>query len=98
MGTIGFLLMFFGLLGAGMPIFLVLGTCAAVLLDQRSSSHLQFPIWIYYMALPVGGGLMLARYLTRLFRYLFAFDPRIMTIGHTIEHEAPAELAVPPPR
>jgi C4-dicarboxylate transporter DctQ subunit len=70
----------------------------AVLLDQRSSSDLQFPIWIYYMALPVGGGLMLARYLTRLFRYLFAFDPRIMTIGHTIEHEAPAELAVPPPR
>ncbi|MEJ0019215.1 MAG: TRAP transporter large permease [Acetobacteraceae bacterium] len=31
MWTIGFLLMFFGLLAAGMPIFLVLGTCAAIL-------------------------------------------------------------------
>src|SRR6516225_5862855 len=31
MATIGFLVMFFGLLAAGMPIFLVLGMCAAVL-------------------------------------------------------------------
>ncbi|HEV3178267.1 MAG TPA: TRAP transporter large permease [Stellaceae bacterium] len=31
MWAIGFLLMFFGLLAAGMPIFLVLGTCAAIL-------------------------------------------------------------------
>ena len=68
----------------------------ALLLDQRSSSDLQFPIWIYYLALPAGGGLMLIRYCLRLFRYLFRFDPRLMTIGHTIEHEAPAELALPP--
>ena len=31
MAAIGFLLLFFGLLAAGMPIFLVLGSCAAVL-------------------------------------------------------------------
>src|SRR6201985_3292084 len=31
MGTVLFLVMFFGLLAAGMPIFLVLGACAAVL-------------------------------------------------------------------
>ena len=31
MWTIGFMVMFFGLLAAGMPIFLVLGACAAVL-------------------------------------------------------------------
>src|ERR1700750_1660815 len=31
MATLGFLVMFFGLLAAGMPLFLVLGTCAAVL-------------------------------------------------------------------
>ena len=35
----------------------VVGT--ALLLDQRSSSDLQFPIWIYYLALPTGGALML---------------------------------------
>lgn len=67
----------------------------ALLLDQRSSSDLEFPIWIYYTALPVGGGLMLLRYLMRLFRYIFRFDPRVMTIGHSIQHEAPAELAAP---
>ncbi|HTI81281.1 MAG TPA: TRAP transporter small permease [Acetobacteraceae bacterium] len=64
----------------------------ALLLDQRSSSDLQFPMWIYYLALPVGGGLMFLRYCVRLFMYVFRFDPRIMTIGHSISHEAPDEL------
>jgi C4-dicarboxylate transporter, DctM subunit len=31
MWTVLFLVLFFGLLAAGMPIFLVLGTCAAIL-------------------------------------------------------------------
>ena len=68
----------------------------AVLLDQRSSSDLQFPIWIYYTALPVGGGLMLVRYLIRLVRYAFFFDPRTMSVGHTlsIAHEVGSELAL----
>jgi C4-dicarboxylate transporter DctQ subunit len=67
----------------------------ALLLDQRSSSDLQFPIWIYYLALPVGGGLMFIRYCVRLYHYLFRFDPRTMAIGHAISHEAPPDLAVP---
>jgi C4-dicarboxylate transporter DctQ subunit len=67
----------------------------AILLDQRSSSDLQFPIWIYYTALPVGGGLMLLRYIIRLVRYAFLFDPATMTVGHAISHEAPPELAIP---
>jgi len=68
----------------------------AVLLDQRSSSDLQFPIWIYYTALPVGGGLMLVRYGIRLVRYALFFDPRTMSVGHTlaIAHEVGAELAL----
>lgn len=65
----------------------------ALLLDQRSSSDLQFPMWIYYLALPVGGGLMFLRYCVRLFIYVFRFDPRIMTIGHSISHEASEDLA-----
>jgi C4-dicarboxylate transporter, DctQ subunit len=40
----------------------------AWLFDQRSSSDLAFPMWVYYLALPVGGGLMLLRYLIRLLR------------------------------
>lgn len=67
----------------------------ALLLDQTSSSDLQFPIWIYYLALPVGGGLMLIRYIVRLLRYLFLFDPKTMTVGHAISHEAPPDLALP---
>jgi C4-dicarboxylate transporter DctQ subunit len=64
----------------------------ALLLDQRSSSDLQFPIWIYYAALPTGGFLMLVRYVIRLLRYAFLFDPATMTVGHSILHEAPPEL------
>ncbi len=68
----------------------------SVLLDQRSSSDLQFPIWIYYAALPAGGGLMLVRYVIRLVRYAFFFDPHTMSVGHTIvlAHEVGSELAL----
>jgi C4-dicarboxylate transporter DctQ subunit len=65
----------------------------AQMLDQRSSSDLQFPIWIYYAALPTGGLLMLIRYLIRLLRYMFLFDPATMTVGPAIEHELSPELA-----
>jgi C4-dicarboxylate transporter DctQ subunit len=44
---------------------------SAWLFDQRSSSDLQFPMWVYYLGLPVGGGLMLIRYAIRLARLLF---------------------------
>lgn len=67
----------------------------ALLLDQSSSSDLQFPMWIYYLALPVAGGLMLIRYIGRLVRYVFLFDPKTMTVGHAISHEVPADLARP---
>lgn len=80
----------FGMLWFGWK---VVGT--AILLDQTSSSDLQFPLWIYYLSLPVGGGLMLVRYGIRLVRYAFFFDPQTMTVGHLPAHEAPAELARP---
>jgi C4-dicarboxylate transporter DctQ subunit len=56
-------------------------------LDEHSSTDFSFPMWIYYSALPAGGLLMLVRYSIRLYRYVFAFDPETMTIGHTAEHE-----------
>jgi C4-dicarboxylate transporter DctQ subunit len=77
----------FGMLWYGWK---VVGT--AILLNQTSSSDLQFPLWIYYTALPVGGALMLARYLIRLARYAFFFDPQTMAVGHIPAHEAPAAL------
>jgi C4-dicarboxylate transporter, DctQ subunit len=56
-------------------------------LDERSSSDLQFPMWLYSAAIPTGALLMTGRYLARLFRYLFAFDSETMTVGHIPEHE-----------
>jgi C4-dicarboxylate transporter, DctQ subunit len=59
----------------------------AVLLDERSSSDLQFPKWIYYAALPTAGALMMVRYLIRLLKFVFFYDSKTMTIGHIPAHE-----------
>ena len=56
-------------------------------LDERSASDLQFPIWLYSAAIPTGAMLMTGRYLIRLYRYLFAFDPETMTVGRIPEYE-----------
>ncbi|HEX4260787.1 MAG TPA: TRAP transporter small permease [Acetobacteraceae bacterium] len=65
----------------------------ARMLDERSSTALQFPMWIYYLALPTGGGLMAIRYADRLWRYLFRYDPSTMSPGHG-PHDMP--LDAPP--
>ncbi|HZR74718.1 TRAP transporter small permease [Bradyrhizobium sp.] len=57
------------------------------MLDERSSSDVQFPMWLYSAAVPSGALLMSGRYVIRLYRYLFAFDPATMTVGHIPEHE-----------
>jgi C4-dicarboxylate transporter DctQ subunit len=80
----------FGMLWYG---WAVVGT--ALMLDQRSSSDLQFPLWIYYLALPTGGALMFGRYVVRLVRYAFFFDPQTMTVGRLPVQEVPAELVQP---
>jgi C4-dicarboxylate transporter, DctQ subunit len=67
----------------------------ALLIDEHSSTDLQFPMWIYYLALPVGSALMAVRYLIRLIRFAFYFDPRTMTVGHIIESEAPSGIEFP---
>jgi C4-dicarboxylate transporter, DctQ subunit len=50
-------------------------------LDERSSTGLSFPMWIYYSSLLAGALLMTMRYVIRLYRYVFHFDPATMTIG-----------------
>jgi C4-dicarboxylate transporter, DctQ subunit len=77
----------FGMLWYGWKV-----VSTAILLNQTSSSDLQFPLWIYYSALPAGGALMLGRYTIRLVRYAFFFDPQTMAVGLIPAHEAPGEL------
>jgi C4-dicarboxylate transporter DctQ subunit len=67
----------------------------SVLLEERSSTGLEFPMWLYYAALPTGGLLMSVRYIIRFHRYLFRFDPNSMTLGHIPDHELTANLAQP---
>ncbi|MDD9855792.1 MAG: TRAP transporter small permease [Gammaproteobacteria bacterium] len=53
----------------------------AKLLDVRSDSSLLFPQWIFYIALPLAFGLMAARYLIRIGRFVFRFDRAMLTDG-----------------
>ena len=66
----------------------------SLLLDERSSTDLQFPMWIYYLALPVGSALMLVRYIMRLVRFALFFDPA-MTVGPVLHDEMPSGLSPP---
>lgn len=50
----------------------------ALMLDARSDSSLQFPVFIYYAFVPLAFGLMLFHYVIRLARYIFLFDPKTM--------------------
>jgi C4-dicarboxylate transporter DctQ subunit len=68
----------------------------SMLLDERSSTGLEFPMWIYYASLPTGGALMFIRYVIRLFRFALFFDPATMVIGgHSISHEMPLDMRSP---
>ncbi len=67
----------------------------SLMLDERSSTGLEFPMWIYYLALPTGGALMFVRYTMRIVRFLFFYDPATMTVGHSIAHELPMDMTLP---
>jgi C4-dicarboxylate transporter, DctQ subunit len=67
----------------------------SLLINETSSTDLQFPMWIYYLALPVGSALMLVRYLMRLVRFTLYFDPATMTVGQLFQEEMPSGLPSP---
>ncbi|WP_441279801.1 TRAP transporter small permease [Bradyrhizobium sp. 956_D2_N1_4] len=60
----------------------------SLLLDERSSSVLQFPMWVYYAALPTAGVLMTVRYLVRLVTFLFFYESSLLSAGHIPQHES----------
>ena len=67
----------------------------SLLINETSSTDLQFPMWIYYLSLPVGSALMLVRYVMRLARFAFFFDPVTMTVGQALLDEMPGGLSAP---
>ncbi|WP_238123208.1 MULTISPECIES: TRAP transporter small permease [unclassified Xanthobacter] len=54
-------------------------------LDERSPTGLAFPLWIYYSAAPVGGALLLLRYVQRFWAYLMRFDEKTMALHTAVE-------------
>lgn len=67
----------------------------ALMLDEHSSTDLQFPMAVYYLTLPVGSGLMLIRYVIRFVRFAFLYDPATMAIGHALAHDRPLDMQTP---
>jgi C4-dicarboxylate transporter DctQ subunit len=57
-------------------------------IDERSSSDLQFPMWIYYAALPAGGLLMSIRYTIRLIKVMGGSGEDLLP-AHAGAHERP---------
>jgi C4-dicarboxylate transporter, DctQ subunit len=56
----------------------VLITWEGYLFDERSMTTLRFPMWIYFACVPVGGALMVMRYLRRLYLLVLTQDPAIL--------------------
>jgi len=65
------------------------------LVDEHSATDLQFPMWAYYLALPIGSALMAVRYSIRLVRFALYFDPATMTVGQTTNHEEVSGVDLP---
>ncbi len=63
----------------------------ALLINEVSSTDLQFPMWLYYLALPVGGALMFLRYVIRLVRFLNDPNAGASLSVRTGHHEMPGE-------
>ena len=78
-----------GLVWSGLEI-----TETSAMIDERSASDLQFPMWIYYASLPAGSALMLLRYVIRCVRYLWFYDSATMRPGHIV-HETVDGLSAP---
>ncbi len=73
----------FCLIGLGVCLVMVERGWAIVdfayMLDERSDSSLQFPVFIYYAFVPMAFGLMMLHYAHRLMEYIFSFDIKTMT-------------------
>jgi len=52
----------------------------SISLGERGESSAHFPLFLYYMALPVGMTLMIPAFVWRLYLLIFRFDPATMLV------------------
>jgi len=55
--------------------------------DERSLTSLRIYLWIAYLAIPFGGTLIGGRYIKRIYRLLFRFDPSELLGAHELSHQ-----------
>ena len=53
----------------------------AIEFGELTESSIQFPMWIYYVGLPIGMALMAIRYVFRLKTIVFDWDDATMAVG-----------------
>jgi C4-dicarboxylate transporter DctQ subunit len=59
----------------------------AMSVGERSESTLRFPLWLFYLCLPVGMALTVLGYGAQLWRLVFAFHPSMLQGGHAPKPE-----------
>ena len=60
---------------------------AAYINDERSITALRFPVWIPYLSVAVGCTLIALRYIIRVSRLLFSFQPSEIMETHELSRE-----------
>ncbi len=59
----------------------------AMSVGERSESTLRFPLWLFYLCLPVGMALTVLGYAAQLWRLVFAFEPSMLAGAHAAQPE-----------
>ncbi|MFH1758833.1 MAG: TRAP transporter small permease [Pseudomonadota bacterium] len=60
---------------------------AAYIYDERSLTALRFPVWIPYLSVAAGCTLVALRYVLRVYRLLFSFQPSEIMETHEMSRE-----------
>lgn len=60
---------------------------AAYIYDERSLTALRFPVWIPYLSVAAGCTLIALRYVLRVYRLLFSFQPSEIMETHEMSRE-----------
>ena len=60
---------------------------AAYAFDERSLTALRFPVWIPYLSVAVGCTLVSLRYVLRVYRLVFSYQPSLIMETHELSRE-----------